>query len=326
MEIISQLITIVSLLGLIVAYSYKRSRRNSNGKKSRAPEACGAWPILGHLHLLRGGDPVAKTLGAMADIYGPIFSLRLGTSPAIVVSSWEHVKECFTTHDKIFASRPTLAVSKYMGYNYAAFALAPYGPYWRHIRKMVTTELFSNHQLNKLMHVRTSELECFIKDLHVLCTKNKDLPTKVNINKLFNLLTFNIIINMLVGKRYSGENNSQGWDLKEMVSRFSYLSGVFVVSDAIPGLEWLDIGGNIQSMKRTGKGLDKIIGGWLEEHIQKRSACDANADGDFMDMMLSSLQKEAIMSGHEHDTIIKATTWVRESPQTSNLNTRLNYT
>uniref|UniRef100_A0A5B7A2Y7 Uncharacterized protein n=1 Tax=Davidia involucrata TaxID=16924 RepID=A0A5B7A2Y7_DAVIN len=314
MDCLSHLLAIVGILVLVVLYNFQRihrAKRNKSKSTSEAPEPSGAWPIIGHLHLLGGELPVARTLGAMADKYGPIYSLRLGSHRALVVSSWEAIKDCFTTNDTIFATRPTMAVGKYLFYENAVFSLAPYGPYWRDVRKMVTLELLTNHRLEKLKHVRALEVVSCINDLHLLCLKNGDLPTKVAMNKWFEHLTSNISLKMLVGKRFSAstcsESNTEGWHVKEAIKKALYLTGVFVVSDAIPWLEWMDVGGHLKAMKQTAKGLDTVIGNWLEEHIQKRMESCTNNESDFMDVMLSNLAEDTIISGHNRDTIIKGT-------------------
>ncbi|KAL2488277.1 Cytochrome [Forsythia ovata] len=243
----------------------------------------------------------------MADKYGPIFSLRLGSHPAVVVSSWEMIKDCFTTNDRIFASRPSMSITKYMFYKGAVFALAPYGRYWRDVRKMVTLQLLTSHQLEKLRHVRVSELNQSIKDLYLLCEKNGDFPNTA-INKWFEDLTFNITIRMLVGKRFSNtKNGSEEWHFKEAIKKVLYLSGVFIVSDAIPSLEWMDIGGYLKAMKTTTKEVDRVLGNWLEERVQKRKECDTVHESDFMDVMLSTFQETDMVSGYNRDTVIKAT-------------------
>nr|GMC96651.1 cytochrome P450 82C4-like [Ipomoea batatas] len=300
------LLAIFLILPILLTYNhiilkYKSIDKN-NGKvlPLRVPEAPGAWPFIGHLHLLHGRLPVARTLGHMADKYGPIFGLRLGSHPAIVVSSWEVVKECFTTNDLVFATRPRMAVGKYLGYNEALFALAPYGPYWRDIRKLVTVELMTISRLEKLQHVRTSEVEHCIGELHSSCHENGE----VNLSEWFEHVTLNITLRLLVGKRFSRIAKH----LKEVVSRALYLGGVFVPSDAIPSLEWMDIGGYIKGLKEVSKEMDEIIGTWLQEHIRNKKGDDDQSD--FMDVMLSTLPEDAVISGHDRDTIIKATTLI----------------
>ncbi|XP_071724081.1 demethylepipodophyllotoxin synthase-like [Rutidosis leptorrhynchoides] len=85
--------------------------RNFRNKKLAPPEAGGAWPIIGHLHLLGGPEPAHKVLGKMADKYGPIFTVKLGVHRALIASNWEMAKECLTINDRVFANRPkTLAL------------------------------------------------------------------------------------------------------------------------------------------------------------------------------------------------------------------------
>lgn len=105
---------------LVFLWHTKRNRGGSKNKSKEAPIPAGAWPLIGHLHLLGGDDQLLyRTLGTMADQYGPAFNIWLGTRRAFVVSSWEVAKECFTTNDKALASRPTTVAAKHMGYNYA---------------------------------------------------------------------------------------------------------------------------------------------------------------------------------------------------------------
>ena len=307
--------TVTEVFALLFFYVICRSlAKTSRNKKIKVPEPTGAWPLIGHLHLLRGQVPACKILGALADKTGPFFSLRLGINRMLVVSDWEIAKECFTTNDRIFATRASIAAGKYLGYNNAIFALAPYGQYWRDVRKLVTLQLLSNHRIEMLKHVRLSETNTFLKDLLDLYVDNS--CAKVIINKMFEQLTFNIILRMIVGKRYSsstyGQENSEPWRYKKAIEEAIYLFGTFVISDAIPWLEWLDHQGHISAMKTTTKELDAVIGTWLEEHVKKRSLNgDSNGESDFMDVMLSNLDEDAVMSGHSRDTVIKATSMVR---------------
>lgn len=325
MDILSCISCLLLFLALFASRSLIVTRKRGKGeKKIRAPEPPGAWPFIGHLHLLGAQVPIVRILGAMADKHGPIFSLRLGNRQAVVVSSWEMVKECFTTNDRNFASRPVMAVAKYIGYDHALFSLAPYGPYWREMRKMVTLELLTNQRLEKLKHVRQSELDNLIKNFYLLITSSssssKDNSTKlINLNNWIEYLTFNMILRTLAGKRFSSCSDGDGkkdddqededWMIKEAIKKTLYLSGVFVVSDVIPSLEWMDIGGHIKAMKQAGKELDGVLQPWLEEHIQRRKESQVEDDADFMDVMLSAFPENSVnFAGHKRDDIIKSTT------------------
>lgn len=321
----------LATLGLMLLYAssktiiqqyielFKSKPRKGNTNKFHVPEPSGALPIIGHLHLLGGQDPVALLLGAMSDKYGPIYSLRLGQHRALVVSSWELVKECFTTNDRLFANRPSIAVGKYMGYDNAAFAVSPYGEYWRDVRKMATLQLLSSHRLEALRHVRSAEVDSFIKGLY-LDLSNVLLPLSEQLEQL----TFSLNVRLIVGKRgvKSGDTDSDALALaqrfKKAIKEALYLSGVFVWSDAIPWVEWLDIHGHVSSMKRVFKEIDMVLGKWLEEHRQARSVDENNknvyqisnddVERDLMDVMLSSIEEDdAMLSCYSRDTVIKAT-------------------
>ncbi|KAL8516580.1 hypothetical protein ACS0TY_015010 [Phlomoides rotata] len=310
MDILRFIIELAALLVatlILISHLFKTSLSKTQGTcdRTKAPEPPGAWPIIGHLHLLGGQTPVARTLGAMADKYGPIFSLRLGSHHGLVVSNWEAIKECLTTNDRVFASRPSMAVGKYMGYENATFALAPYGPYWRDVRKMVTVELLTARRLDSLSHVRASEVDRFIKDLYSMSSKSCGGNEVVEMGSWFENLTFNITVRMLAGKRFSFWNGDEkDKQFKEAIKKALYLSGVFVFSDAIPSLEWLDIGGYIKAMKQTAKDIDRVLEDWVQERIQTRKKDQTD---HFMDVMLSAMHQNEIISGYNRETVIKAT-------------------
>ncbi|KAL8526007.1 hypothetical protein ACS0TY_015285 [Phlomoides rotata] len=302
-ELAALLVATLIPISLLFKTSLSKTQRTCG--RTKAPEPPGAWPIIGHLHLLGGQTPVARTLGAMADKYGPIFSLRLGSHHGLVVSNWEAIKECFTTNDRVFASRPSMAVGKYMGYENATFALAPYGPYWRDVRKMVTVELLTARRLDSLSHVRASEVDRFIKDLYSMSSKSCGGNEVVEMGSWFENLTFNITVRMLAGKRFSFWNGDEkDKQFKEAIKKALYLSGVFVFSDAIPSLEWLDIGGYIKAMKQTAKDIDRVLEDWVQERIQTRKKDQTD---HFMDVMLSAMHQNEIISGYNRETVIKAT-------------------
>ncbi|CAJ1946844.1 unnamed protein product [Sphenostylis stenocarpa] len=304
---------IVSFLSLNFIFFYLY-RRNSRGKQ--APIVKGAWPILGHLSLLNGSQTPHRTLGALADKYGPLFTIKLGVKKALVVSNWEMSKELFTTNDLAVSSRPKLVAVEVMSYNQAFIGLSPYGPYWRELRKIVTLEFLSNRRIEKLSHIRVSEVQTSLKELFNLCytSVNKKenessygTTTLVDMKEWFSHLTFNMVVRMVVGKRYFGVVHVEGKEKAESFMRnireFMNLMGTFTVADGVPCLRWLDLGGHEKAMKATAREMDKLLSEWLEEHQEKR----VKGDRDFMDLMISALNGAQI-NGFDADTICKATT------------------
>ncbi|KAI9113105.1 hypothetical protein K1719_015630 [Acacia pycnantha] len=302
----------------------KKNNAKGNGYRERkeAPTVAGGWPIMGHLHLLSGKNKLLyRTLATMADEYGPAFNIWLGSRRAFVVSSWEVAKECFTTNDRALASRPTTVAAKHMGYNYAVFGFAPYSPFWREMRKLATLELLSNRRLEMLKHVRLSEIDMGIRDLYNIWLQSGSGSVLVELNRWLEDLMLNMVVRMVAGKRYFGasakggdEDNEEARRCQKAISQFFHLIGVFVVSDGIPFLGWLDVGGHEKAMKKTAKDLDDILESWLDEHRKHRARgsggdeSQVEGEQDFIHVMLS-LQEQGHLSNFQYDsdTSIKST-------------------
>ncbi|CAN1273714.1 Demethylepipodophyllotoxin synthase [Linum perenne] len=143
------LLLVATLIFIYFLFRLSTSAVGNNNQNS-PPQASGAWPIIGHLHLLGGPRPPHIVLGHMADKYGPIFTIRMGVHNTMVVSNWETAKECLTTHDRIFADRPATLAMDLLGYQRSMMGFSSYGSYWRQVRKIATLELLSSHRLEML--------------------------------------------------------------------------------------------------------------------------------------------------------------------------------
>ncbi|KAG5231018.1 cytochrome P450 [Salix suchowensis] len=267
--------------------------RKENGKRA-PPEAAGAWPLISHLHLLGGSQPPHIILGNLADKYGLIFTVKLGANLTLILSNSEMAKECLTTNDKAFATRPKALAMDILGYNYNMFGFSPYGTYWRNIRKIITLEVLSNHRLEMFKSVREDEQWINNKS-------NLQKKLLVEMKGWFSDITLNVILKIIVNRRYVDYVSHRE------EKTFSELSGMFVVSDALPFLRWMDLGGVEKAMKRTAKNIDHAAKKWLEEHKQKKASGTAKREEDFMDLMLSVLDDAEEFLNRNTDTINKAT-------------------
>ncbi|XP_068656829.1 cytochrome P450 CYP82D47-like [Aristolochia californica] len=295
----------IFLYSLLLAWpNWITNRKNKNGL-TEAPQPPGRWPIIGHLHLFREPHSLLQTLGSMADKYGPAITLRLGLCPTLVISSCELARECFTANDKAFATRPLSAAGEYMGYNYAMFGFAPYGPYWREIRKMATLHVLSNGRLDSLRHVRAAEVDRRVKELY--CSWAADeRPVKIDLKEWCADLTHNVMLQMVVGKRFL-DDDCEGRRFKKAINRFFSLLISSFTMDAVPLLGWIDWGGQKREMKETAEEMDRLLSSWLEQHrSKKKGESDEGKEEDFMDVMLSTM-KDLQIEGYDEDTVIKAT-------------------
>ncbi|KDP38431.1 hypothetical protein JCGZ_04356 [Jatropha curcas] len=270
-------------------FTKSRKARDNKIRLPLPPEPTGRLPVIGHLHLLGGSQPPHITLEKMAEKIGPIYSIKLGVHRALIVSSWEMVKECFTTNDKAFAYRPKALFLDVMSYDYAMFGASPYGDYWREMRKIATLELLSVRRLELLKHVRETEVKEATEGLYQGWLKNKNSNNKLEVEmiKWFWDVSLNGILKMVVGKRYV-EYIKKDEDINESGHWRYALRGFFQLSG-------------------TTKVLDNVMTGWLEEHKKKRASGMANSEEDFMDVMLSLLDDSKQISNRDADTVNKAT-------------------
>uniref|UniRef100_A0A2N9IFN5 Cytochrome P450 n=1 Tax=Fagus sylvatica TaxID=28930 RepID=A0A2N9IFN5_FAGSY len=304
--------TIIAGLLAIFIISYFIQKRFGASKKQKAPEAAGGWPLIGHLRLFTGSQLPHISLGDLAEKYGPAFTIRIGVHPALVISSWEMAKECFTTNDVAACSRPKFIAAKHFSYDYAMFGFSPYGPFWREIRKIIALELLSNHQLELLKDIRVSETETSLKELYKLWTKKNDGSSRVlvEMKQWFGDLTLNVILRMVAGKRFFGaiaaSDEKEARRCQKAFREFFQMMGLSLVGDAIPWLGWLDLGGHQKAMKTTAKEMDCLVSEWLEEHKQKRDSGEGKRQQDFMAVMLSILDG-VDLAGYDADSVNKAT-------------------
>ncbi|KAK9081998.1 hypothetical protein Syun_030980 [Stephania yunnanensis] len=170
-----------------------------NGNKKYAPEPPGAWPIIGHLPLLVSAKQPHRAFAALAEKYGPAFMLRMGmTSPMLIA---------VTTAGKL------------MAYDHSVMGFTPFGTYWREIRKIATVELFSARRIGMLKPVRRSEVSLWMKGLHDKWVHNGNTSVSVELKTQLEELTFNLLTQMVAGKRYYGSNVAKADEkMAEMLS------------------------------------------------------------------------------------------------------------
>ncbi|EFH56916.1 CYP82F1 [Arabidopsis lyrata subsp. lyrata] len=305
---LTQLFLLSALFIFSVSCLIKSLLRPKN-RTNTAPMIPGAWPLLGHLHLFDTVNPTHVTFGAMADVYGPVFMAKLGSLNVMVINSKEVAKEIYTVHDKLL-ERPELTASKILGYNDSFLTFSPYGLYWREMRKIAASELFSTSGIDMLMFSRAREADLAFGNLYGRW-EQRGKPKEgvlVDMKQEFIDLTANISLMMVAGKRYFGEYPN--CEVKEarrcgkLIREFLDYFSLFLLSDVAPALgllEWKIKRG----MKRTAKELDKITERWVEEHKNKRSDHGRSVN-DYLDILIETLGQDKIPGLSDTHTKIKA--------------------
>ncbi|KAJ4849150.1 hypothetical protein Tsubulata_049689 [Turnera subulata] len=237
-------------------------------QERKLPPSPPAIPIIGHLHLLK--EPLHRTFHSLSQKYGPIFSVKLGSRLAIVVSSPSLVEECFTKNDIVFANRPFFPNSRYLSYNNTTMFAASYGDHWRNLRRIGSNEIFSPTRLNMFVDVRQDEVKRLVRRLYGVCKKGF---VKVNLRPMFMDLSFNIVLRMVAGKRYYGEGLEQDEEarrFREILVEFFQFSAVSDPSDIFPILKVFGPTGIEKKCMRVGQRLDEFLQELIDEHRNKK--------------------------------------------------------
>ncbi|XXG50953.1 hypothetical protein AAC387_Pa02g4840 [Persea americana] len=314
------LILLQTLLAVLVAFTWLNRvirKKSTSSKYKPPPEIPGARFIMGHLHLLKYPMRPHRHFAALAQKYGPMYIIRAGVFKTLVVSDAEIAKECFTSQDLALASRPISFVRKMIGYC-AMFAFSPCGSYWREARKIATSKLLTAKKLEHMKHVRAAEAGEAMKSLLGLWVENGRRPVSLEMNNRLEDLVFNIVKQMVAGRRCLGEEAlaeevSAARAFRKAAKEYIRFMGVTIPYDALPFLGWLDLKGDIKSMKKSYDEMDSIMQGWVDEHQQKRKLglYDNNANKDDQNFIDALLDME-VDGSHEAlqtdvDTVIKAT-------------------
>ncbi|XP_026450852.1 cytochrome P450 71D8-like [Papaver somniferum] len=101
--------------------------------------------------------------------------LQLGEVSAIVVSSPKVAEQIIKTHDLSFVDREELLTVKILTYGYKDVAFAPYGDYWRQMKKIFTLELLSARRVQSFRSLREKESAFGQK-----CEENEELLSLMN--------------------------------------------------------------------------------------------------------------------------------------------------
>ncbi|KAK9949054.1 hypothetical protein M0R45_004600 [Rubus argutus] len=256
-----------SLSLIVLLFTFKFLFQSKRRRYTNLPPTPYSLPIIGHLHLLK--PPVHRTFHRLSKTHGPIFSLWFGSRRVVIVSSSEAVEECFTKKDIVLANRPRLIIGKHIAYNWSTVAASSYGDHWRNLRRIGAIEIFSSQRLNMFSTIRKDEVKQLVRKLSVNSSSGNF--AKVEMKSMLNELTYNIILTMVAGKRYYGDdvdvsNKEEAKQFREiMMEVFSY-SVAANPADFLPILNWTGAGGYETKLRELGKRFDAFLQGLIDEH------------------------------------------------------------
>ncbi|MCL7022374.1 hypothetical protein MKW94_015233, partial [Papaver nudicaule] len=296
---------LILALSILLLFSVCSISKRSNAYK--LPPSPPRIPIIGNLHQI--GTLAHRSFRDLSQKYGPLMLLQLGQSPALIVSSIEMATELMKNQDLVFANRPSTTAAKALLYGCTDISFAPYGEYWRQVRKICVLEFLSVKRVHSFKNLREEEVGLVIQKISSSCSSREEGEVVIDLSKLLLTLANNIVSRCALGAKYeSNHENKLGQLSREVFS----LLGAFSFGDYFPSVGWMDVVTGLSSkLKKVSQELDVFFEQVIDEHLLRHSESKDGHDQvedtitlDFTDILLLSQKDNPNVSRNNIKAII----------------------
>uniref|UniRef100_A0ACD5XA78 Uncharacterized protein n=1 Tax=Avena sativa TaxID=4498 RepID=A0ACD5XA78_AVESA len=268
----------IALVSVMCLRAWKRSQ---GGSSKLLPPGPTPLPILGNLHQL--GRLPHRALRDLARIHGPVMQLRLGTAPTVVMSSaaaaWEALKE----HDLDCCTRPVSPGPKLLTYGLKNVAFAPFGAYWRDIRKLLVVELLSARRVKAAWFARQEQVDKLMSTLRAAGTQPVALDG--HILRLADGIIGTVAFGQIYGSSMFSESKNFQHALDEAAEVLSSSSAEDFFPKAVGRL--IDrVTGVVARRQRIFEQLDGFFEMVIDHHLDPKRATP-DAGGDLVDVLIA---------------------------------------
>ncbi|KAG4908821.1 hypothetical protein JHK82_054853 [Glycine max] len=185
------------------------------------------------------------------------------------------------THDVVFASRPQSATFDILYYESTGIASAPYGNYWRVIRRMCTIELFTQKRVNYFQPIREEELSYLIIKIIDYSHKGSS-SSPINVSQMVLSSIYSITSTVAFGKNYKDQE-----EFISLVKEEVEIAG----RDLYCSARWLQLVTGLRAkLEKLHRQMDRVLENIIIEHKEAKSGakegqCEQKKE-DLVDILL----------------------------------------
>ncbi|XP_077187156.1 cytochrome P450 2K1-like [Paroedura picta] len=190
-------LSIFLLFVLTITFLWKRGAFR-NGSSQNVPPGPRPLPLIGNLHLMDLKKPYI-TMYKLSKVYGPVFSIQLGSQKIVVLIGYETVKEALVKQAKAFDERPLIPMfEEFLGGHGVIFG---HGESWKLMRRFALTNLRDYGMGRKTIEDKIIE-ECGFLVERFESYEGKPFEN----TEVMNAAASNIIISILFSQRFEYDN------------------------------------------------------------------------------------------------------------------------
>ncbi|CAO2835421.1 unnamed protein product [Amaranthus hypochondriacus] len=233
------------------------------------------WPIFGSMGLMMGLAHRKITDKAQTHDAKRLMAFSLGETRVIVTCHHEVAKEIL--HSSNFADRPIKESAYSLMFN-RAIGFAPYGVYWRTLRRIASTHMFSPKQIKASESQRYTIAESMAA--HFGAQQGPFQPRDI-----LRRASLGNMMGSVFGRKYglSGPENIESEELRNMVGEGYDLLGMLNLGDHISWLSDFDFQKIRFRCSELVPKVNRFVGRIIDEHRSN----SVQSNRDFVDVLLS---------------------------------------